>query len=85
MLIDSDSLAAVADAVWYDDQHDLTLLERLKELLLAPSGEGPSIIERALDRTGPWLAHNPVLTYEIKARQQMQTIKAVARRASGGN
>ena len=85
MPIDSDSLAAVADAVWYNDERDLTLLERLKELLLAPGGEGPSIIERALDRTGPWLAHNPVLANEARARQQIQTIKAVARRASGGN
>jgi len=82
--IDSDSLAAVADAVWYNDERDLTLLERLKELLLAPGGDGPSIIERALDRTGSWLAHNPVLANEARARQQMQTIKAVARRASGG-
>jgi len=84
MPIDSDSLAAVADAVWYDVERDLTLLERLKELLLAPDGEGASIIERALDRTGPWLAHNPVLAHAAKARQQMQFIKAVARRASDG-
>lgn len=84
MPIDSDSLAAVADAVWYDDQCDLTLLERLKSLLLAPDGEGPSSVECALDRTGPWLAYNPALAYEAQCRLQMQAIKAVARRASGG-
>lgn len=54
-------LAMLENAVWYTATENLSVLEHLKNLLVDIGDDNMNPIERALRRTGPWLAHNPIL------------------------
>jgi hypothetical protein len=85
MPLDADTLASVADAVWCDGERDAPLVDRLCELLQPAPGAMASPLEAALDRTGPWLAMNPVLAFDLERRRMLETAiqsaRAAARRA----
>ena len=54
------TLASVTDGVWMDKTRHSTLAERLLEMVTEDE-QGITPLERAWDRTGSWLQHNPVL------------------------
>lgn len=54
-------LAMLENAVWYTTTENSSVLEHLKNLLIDIGDDKMNPIERALRRTGPWLAHNPIL------------------------
>ncbi|MCO8250749.1 hypothetical protein [Comamonas thiooxydans] len=54
-------LAMLENAVWYTTTESSSVLEHLKNLLVDIGDDNMNPIERALRRTGPWLAHNPIL------------------------
>lgn len=80
MPLDRKTLAALEEAIWFNDQNDSDLIERLETLLGADLSDGICSFERDLRHTGEWLAHNPVLKWE--AQQQVRRTNMLHRARS---
>jgi hypothetical protein len=64
----------LSQAMWYDDERHLPLLDRLLELLEAKPDDRPSELQQAFERTGGWLAFNPILQAHARQEQQRQEL-----------
>lgn len=79
MPLEQATLAAVADAVWLDLEHECDLIERLENLLGADQQHDICSLERDLRATGPWLAHNPALAWEAQQHKRRMNMLNRAR------
>ncbi|GGX34289.1 hypothetical protein GCM10007242_46400 [Pigmentiphaga litoralis] len=79
--LDKHTVGAITDGLWLDNTTHSTIGERLI-LLLTPDEKGVSPFEQALDRTGGWLAKNPVLQLAEQIEERTRAMYDAAMRGS---